>query len=416
MSGIRGVRVLDDVTIVSRRLGMDSFYTPQALADLLVSSCTSVAPSRIADFAAGDGALLKSALARWPDADVTGVDIDKRAIQALSERVPKASLLHQDFFTLREESDNDRRVESPGVFDVILLNPPFSCRGKTKVLANLSGVLVGGSRALAFVATALGYLRPDGELVAIVPSSCLTSERDSSLRRVIAEMWEMERIGGSWSSAFARCDVSVDIVRLTRRLQNSVPMSESRPCEAGRSRGRLQLMRGTVANAAGSLTPCGLQFVHSTDLLRGEVASATRWTCAKGRQVAGTAVLLPRVGRIKLSKLVFKSDPATIVLSDCVIALKTPDSIDERALYRLLSREWEDLRHLWTGSCAPYVTTGRLSAALEKLGYLVEGTTDMSSDLRRRRGGRSQRSDARTVVPGPREHRLRSEVGSLPSG
>lgn len=381
MPSLRGIRFPDDHARQISSIAMDSFYTPRALADLLVWSCKNLKPKRIVDFAAGDGALLKSALSRWPNADITAMDVDENAIRTLKGSIPGATLLHQDFFLFSENCGDIDVHNSDASFDVILLNPPFSCRGNTTITANIDDQTIRGSRALAFVARALPYIREDGELIAILPSSCLTSERDGAMRVALQKKWEIMPIGTSKSYAFPKCSVKIDVIRVTRRSSDLIA---STPVVGipDISRGRLQIMRGTIPNSNAATVQEGLQFVHSTDLIEGAVAQPTRWTIATSRIVSGTALMLPRVGRPKIQKIVLKSDPTPVVLSDCVVAIKTPDRRNESALYELVHRNWETFSRLWTGSCAPYLTMRGLTHAFEQLGYEVELVIDMAIDQR----------------------------------
>lgn len=377
---------------------MDRFYTPESLASLLVSVSTLDRPEKIADFAAGDGALLKAALARWPDAKVVGMDVDPSAIAELAKAIPAAELEQNDFFAV---SDQAQSVPSSAdrLFDLVLLNPPFSCRGTATFAATLGGEMFKASKALAFVARALPFLNADGELIAILPSSCLTSERDLSLRRALHKHWDFVTIGSSHSDAFRRCSVTVDIVKLTRRSARSVSSVASDVPRSNISRGRLQLMRGSIANSRGSIEPRGAPFVHSTDLARGRIGPLSRWCANAKKSVAGSALLFPRVGRMRLDKLVHKQDSSTIILSDCVIACKTPDRLDESALLDLLQRDWSNFSRLWAGSCAPYVTMSRLQEAFTLLGYEVEIVENMVRDPRFDQRAGSEIKSGRQAVP-----------------
>jgi hypothetical protein len=85
---------------------------------------------------------------------------------------------------------------------------------------------------------------------------------------------------------------------------------------------------------------------------------------------------------MKIGKVALKSDPAPTALSNCVLALKTPDRRDEGALRELILRDWDTFSELWTGSFAPYLTICQLGRALEQVGYEVQQVADMAADLR----------------------------------
>jgi hypothetical protein len=346
------------------------------------------------------------------------MDVDEFAIKTLATGIPGATLRHEDFFHFSSDpngaEDTKRAVT---LFDVILLNPPFSCRGNTTISASVGGKLISGSRALAFVARALAYMHKHGELIAILPSSCLTSERDSLLRTTLLEEWDIEPIGGSRSSAFPRCSVTVDVVRVTRRKSSSVPPPVPAVHAPVVRRGRLLLMRGTIAAARSSPVRAGFPFVHSTDLVKGEIARPTRWTMEASRMVSGTALLLPRVGRTKVEKIALKRDAAPVVLSDCVMALKTPGMFEESALREVMYEDWQIFSRLYTGSCAPYLTLRSLAAALTTSGYEVELVNNMAVDQRsaqrcpiRSKRRTQQKEVAHVLSPEPDEARPAADL------
>ena len=364
------------------KFGVDSFYTPPELAELAVSACLSANPRRIVDFAAGAGALLISALERWPDAAITAMDLNHIAIGAVAIRIPHATRIHGDFLSLGKGSSVGGNCDIKGLFDVILLNPPFSSRRNPKCTVNIDGQKVSGSPALTFVTKALAFLDRDGELVAILPSSCLTSERDASLREALAAQWDLETVGNSRSSMFRNCDVTINIVRIRRRI-SSVRINLSIPAiPRNVTCGRISMMRGTIGQASSSTFPIGLQLVHTTDLVGGVIGPPKRWTVAKGRTVSGSALLIPRVGRTRFGKIAIKRDPIPVALSDCVIAVKTLDRADESGLRELIHQNWDSFSRVWTGSCAHFLTLKNLAGALRQLGYEVQYVSDMATDPR----------------------------------
>ena len=95
---------------------MDAIYTPPELADELVSASRLTAPKIIADFAAGDGALLRAAAKTFPRAKLFGTDIDPDAIDLLPRTLASCDAEVHDFFSDTPPSFQRRR------FDLILLN------------------------------------------------------------------------------------------------------------------------------------------------------------------------------------------------------------------------------------------------------------------------------------------------------
>ena len=60
-------------------LGPDSYYTPESLAEKLLSYVQGT-PTTVADFCVGDGGLLTAAVNRFPNISCYGIDISHEAI------------------------------------------------------------------------------------------------------------------------------------------------------------------------------------------------------------------------------------------------------------------------------------------------------------------------------------------------
>jgi len=160
---------------------LDRIYTPAAVARALAEAAAGT-PGLVADFTAGEGALLAAARDRWPEARLAAVDVDGAAVEGLKERFPDADCREADFLLAAAEL-----APLVGAVDLVLLNPPFSCRGSTRHPAVVSGAALTCSRAMAFVARSLTYLAPGGELLCILPSSCLMSDKDAAVRAAIGQ-------------------------------------------------------------------------------------------------------------------------------------------------------------------------------------------------------------------------------------
>ena len=61
-------------------LGPDSYYTPESLAEKLLSYVQG-APTTAADFCVGDGGLLVAAVNRFPNVSCFGIDISHEVIK-----------------------------------------------------------------------------------------------------------------------------------------------------------------------------------------------------------------------------------------------------------------------------------------------------------------------------------------------
>src|SRR5216684_560593 len=128
---------------------MDRFYTPLALAAELVGAVENPEPGVVVDFAAGDGSLLLAATTKWPNAKIVGTDIHRPTVRRLANTYERWTVFRTDFLRARQTRIAAR--SGFGEFDVVLLNPPFSCRGGSCWTVDLNGNTVSCSRALAFV-------------------------------------------------------------------------------------------------------------------------------------------------------------------------------------------------------------------------------------------------------------------------
>lgn len=339
---------------------MDAIYTPPNLAEFVTAAVSQSAPSSIADFAAGNGALLRAAAARWPDASLFGSDVDVQAVQTIKSLLPRCISAQHDF--LSELGDGALTGRS---FDLILLNPPFSSRGNTRHTVDLNGVTHHASKALAFAARALRFLAPGGEIVAILPASVMVSERDAELRAALEDWGSVEQIGETKRAAFKSHAVAVVVLRISRNRM--AKCAREKPTLVSLRPFSVELSRGSVPMHKYVRAATGLRFIHTTDMREGAILPSERRAASELRRVRGPAVLISRVGRPTRGKIVLLAD-GEAVLSDCVIAMRTFPRGREAELLELLVANWDTVKSAYGGSCAPYTTLKRLAAALLRLG------------------------------------------------
>lgn len=109
----------------SKRHTFGQFETPVEVADVLLAFCLRRSGDRVLDPSCGAGALLHRAT-EWLDwlapeelhdlSRFWGVELDEDAVMLARKRLPQATILHQNFFTLAPQEP----------FDAIVGNPPYT--------------------------------------------------------------------------------------------------------------------------------------------------------------------------------------------------------------------------------------------------------------------------------------------------
>ncbi len=198
---------------------MDQYFTPAELAEYIIGSLVCNDPRSAADFAAGEGSLLAAVRNRWPGTQLYATDVDKMSVRRLRRRFNKISAYTCNFLNPRHHSAGFLRLLR-GRLSLIFLNPPFSCRGGTKFDVTVEGEQFTCGKALAFVTESLQYLGPEGILVALLPSSCMTSDRDKATLNAILGQFQLSEIAVPHKLGFSGCEVEVRCVCLQKRTHS----------------------------------------------------------------------------------------------------------------------------------------------------------------------------------------------------
>lgn len=356
---------------------VDAHYTPDWVADRVASEVAALARSKrphIADYTAGDGALLRASSRMLPRARITATDIDPVAVRSLNIANPSWNVGTCDLLSAKSRSNSPLLGRRGGFADVVVLNPPFSHRGGTyfPVLNDAFRA----SPAMAFVVYALEQLIDGGSAVVLVPSGTLHSQKDERLWTRLREATTVRVVEEFARTTFRGEHASVSMIVLLN-LSREVLQAEAKdpvanPVRDDKAAGvNVRLIRGTQQMHTIELSQRGLRLVHSTHLAGGATLPGPR-IAARAPTVAGPAVLLPRVGLPRRDKLSLYLARDEVVLSDCVIALHgRTNAITKRVLTELLD-SWDDLEALYRGSCAPYITVRNLRNHVEKLGLSVQ--------------------------------------------
>ena len=353
---------------------MDTHYTPRLLARQLVASAADLRPSVVADLCAGAGDLLLEAYATWPHADYAAVDIDRQSVQRLRRLRPGWHVGRCDLTNpySRANSTVLRRVRQR--VSLLLLNPPFSCRGGAKSIATTQAGPIPSSTAMFFMVTSLAYLHPSGSALALLPAGVLHSEKDRAAWDYIRRRYSVSVVATPQPRAFPRSSATTAIVRFSPYRNPPTLRSRIAPSTLTRRRLHVHLTRGCQPLFRLRHQSTGPTLVHSTDLRDAKVILNGRRATSAKRAIAGPAVLIPRVGHLTTSKIAIYSAVTPVALSDCVIALTTHSLSDAHELRKRLLSAFSTLHAQYVGTGAPFVTLGRLSHALASLDINVDAT------------------------------------------
>lgn len=336
----------------------DKFYTPDYVADRLVGHVAEKEIQTVADFCVGDGDLLKAVLRRFPKVKCFGVDISKESIARLKKEHPDWSLGACDFLE-RGKVAKLKGIEDKK-YDLIVFNPPFTCKGSTLCRIVFDGQAFKCSTALMFLTEALGYLSEAGVLYAILPIGCLCSQKDKVLWDYLAEHYQLKVLEKLDRPYWKKCSPNVLLVSL-----NSIAARAVENRSEGFDFTHLpitRIVRGTIGmhEVKYAEGKAGRKMIHTTHLQGNRVTAPSRIQNGKQYGMKGTAVLIPRVCNPNRGKICIYNDKSTYVLSDCVIALQTANRGDAQMVYDALMAHWEDFREVYNGTGAKYTTMERL--------------------------------------------------------
>lgn len=346
----------------------DAYYTPEGLADELVNAA-SITPRSVMDPAVGDGALLRAASSRWPEAHLFGLDVDRSQLDRTRSNHPDWTLGRMDMFSERSRSASPQWGRRTNEIDLMVLNPPFSYRGGQSVRGFYNGADFALTPASAFTALAVDQLSPNGELLALLPAGVLDLERDARFWASLAEKRPVETVAQFSSTAFSGTRtrsvlVAIRPVGATHGAEVIELPSQASTC--------VELVRGRVPVHAVAREINGhvtAPFLHTRDLAKLTPNLSTGVTASASLATMGPLVTLPRVGRVRAEHIKLVDQTRPVVLSDCVFALRTANSAELRALRDLLFANLDALQREYVGACAPYLTIRRLRQFLRQRGY-----------------------------------------------
>lgn len=338
----------------------DSFYTSTDLAEILVNYISNCKVNTVVDFCVGGGELLRAAQLKWTNAQYIGIDISSEAISSLKLLHPDWKVAECDFTDVI--SKNHCSVINDKKFDLILLNPPFTCKGSTinKVIHNKTTYHV--STSMLFLVEALKYMAVDGQLFAILPISNAYSQKDKIIWDVLTDEYNLTILEEPNKQYFKHCTPNIIIVSLNKfDIKNTQRTYKRLKIDVD----IISLFRGNLSMyQIKNYEMTGKPLIHSTNLRNNKIEDIQYYINCEKSVVNGPAILIQRVGNPNIKKMCVISENESYVLSDCVIALKTKSNRDAIILFDTLIENWDDFKLLYKGTGAKYVTIERLTKFL----------------------------------------------------
>lgn len=343
----------------------DDYYTPTVLADKLASLIIEDGITTVVDFCVGDGDLLKAVKNRFPHINCYGTDISEESISILKKTHRDWILGVCDFTNIGSITDlqgvGDRK------YDLIVLNPPFTCKGSSIFKINFDGIDYNVSKAMLFVANALNFRANNGVLYAILPSSCAHSKKDVKFWTYLRENYNLQVLETPERRYWHNCSASIILVSIGGRLQREFNMTLSTNFSALPV---IDICRGHISPHVVKFAKnnSGVRYIHTTNMQSNCIVNYSRICLPYKRNdehwnrivISGPAVLIPRVCNPNKSKICVYRDKELFVPSDCVIVLSTKSIKDAIYISDFLCEHWSQFKTIYQGTAAKYTTIERV--------------------------------------------------------
>ena len=345
--------------------GPDSFYTPPKLANKLVSYIERQ-PKKVVDFCVGEGNLLSAIENKYKNIEYYGIDISEEVITNVKVRHCYWHLATADF--MKKESMLTVPWGQKNDYDLILMNPPFTCKGSTIYIVNFKDEEYHVSRAMLFLLNAIMHLSDEGCIYAIVPISIARSQKDAKIWSYLEQNYNACVLEECTRAQFEKCTPNVIFVYLSKKYPHS------------RAKGHIlsmkfhdlpvsQCVRGSISASAlpSTETQSAVYFVHTPNLQAGKIIHNRTVTNLPITIAMRHGVVIPRVCKPNVKKVALLNSRKKYVLSDCVIAILTENAKDARKVKDRIVKNWDIFSKIYTGTGAQYTTIDTLKKIFGKV-------------------------------------------------
>lgn len=337
----------------------DLHYTPTLLAQHLVSFIEKRNISSIADFCVGEGDLLIAAKKRWPEANFYGCDISEKTIASMKKKHPNWMLSKCDFLNPKSRRSNHILKNK---YDLILLNPPFTCKGATIESVVFEGIEYHMSTAMAFFVEAIHYLKEEGIMYAILPQSIAYSKKDEKIRNYLREKYNFRILEERNNQEFEKCAPNIVLASINDKNTFTVPDT---PNQLKIKIKKLHIQRGNISmHEIKEIKTSPIHLIHSTNIRENKIINLKYKVDPIRSIIYGPALLIHRVGQPNINKLCIINENEVYALSDCIIGIKAENIEDCHILKELILKNWFYFSNLYKGTGAKYITIERLKKFL----------------------------------------------------
>ncbi len=175
-----------------------AFYTPEELAQYLISRCSRRSVRAILDPACGEFALLMAACVKYGARIERLVGCDKRLIKNVCDGI---RFVHSDFFEYHPKDP----------YDLIVENPPYIkanrcdslCRTWAHEHKEFADIDKRADLWVYFLLKSLTHLRKGGTLAAVLPWAFIQANYSSAIRRILLENFKSIHVQVLTKSHFA---------------------------------------------------------------------------------------------------------------------------------------------------------------------------------------------------------------------
>lgn len=339
-------------------IGIDSYYTPVPTADKLAAFVTEKNINTAVDFCVGDGALLKAVEKKMQGVKFFGTDISRDVIEKNSVENPTWTLGVCDFRD--DESIQKLPFLKDASFDLIMFNPPFSCKGGLIEHVSIDERNFKVSTAMMFIMKAIKYLSSTGSMYAILPISCVYSQKDKIAWQYLQNTYNACVLEEPKRVCFGNnCSPNIVLVYLGnhKKATYSTVFSSDFSMFSVNS-----IVRGCtrMQKPAYSSSKKAVRLIHTTNIQEGRLVHLKRIMPGFQQIIGGFGVVIPRVCNPSPKKVALLDGRYDYILSDCVIAIRTSTKESAVQIKSHIINNWPSFKGIYKGTGAQYTTLERV--------------------------------------------------------